>query len=170
MSEENTKITPEQEALSGKYLTFILEEESYGVEIIKVREIIGVPEMTEVPCSSEYIRGVINLRGRIIPVLDLRKKFGMSPAELADKSCIIIIDAQDNAHKQMGILVDLVSEVVNVQPEQIECSPDVGGQSSSVISALAKFENGIKILLNIEQILDIEGEIILSENNVAIEA
>ncbi len=138
-------------AEAGKYLTFILANESYGLEILKVREIIGVMAITPVPQTPVYVKGVINLRGRVIPVVDLRVKFGMVAAEQTDETCIIVVDIGEML---TGILVDNVDEVLDILGEDIEEAPDFGAQvSTDFILGVAKTEGSVKILLDIDQVL-----------------
>ncbi|MFP4017513.1 MAG: chemotaxis protein CheW, partial [Halanaerobiales bacterium] len=108
----------------GKYLTFSLGKEEYGIPILEVKEIIGMMEITEVPKSPEFIRGVINLRGKIIPLMDLRLKFGLEELEYTERTCIIVIDiVNDENTKQIGVAVDAVSEVVSIPEDAIESPP-----------------------------------------------
>ncbi|MBF0170992.1 MAG: purine-binding chemotaxis protein CheW [Nitrospinae bacterium] len=140
--------------LEGKYLTFVLGEESYGLEILKVREIIGVMEITSVPQSPVFIKGVINLRGKVIPVIDLRLKFGMEEVEPTEETCIIVVDIQGS---QMGILVDTVSEVLDIAAGQIEPSPSFGSRvNTDFILGMGKSKGEVKILLAIERVLSPE--------------
>ncbi len=141
-------------ALEGKYLTFVLGEESYGLEILKVREIIGVMEITSVPQSPEFIKGVINLRGKVIPVIDLRLKFGMEEIDPTEETCIIVVDIQG---AQMGILVDTVSEVLDIAANQIEASPSFGSRvNTEFILGMGKSKGEVKILLDIDRVLSPE--------------
>ncbi|MEP0828340.1 MAG: purine-binding chemotaxis protein CheW [bacterium] len=140
---------------AGKYLTFRLAAEEYGLEILKVREIIGLMDITKVPRTPNHIRGVINLRGKVIPVLDLRTKFGMEPAPNTEETCIIVVDvaAADNS-LLMGILVDAVSEVLDIKEEEIEESPEFGCDiDTSFILGIGKVKNSVKILLDIDRVL-----------------
>ena len=141
--------------LAGKYLTFKLAEEEYGLEILKVREIIGLMGITVVPQTPPYILGVINLRGKVIPVVDLRLKFGMETAEDTEKTCIIVVDVpRDGDIIQMGILVDSVSEVLDISGENIEDTPSFGGGfNAEFILGMAKAKDSVKILLNVEAVL-----------------
>jgi len=141
--------------LAGKYLTFRLDEEEFGVEILKVREIIGLMGITVVPRTPMFIRGVINLRGKIIPVVDLRLKFGMPSTEDTELTCIIVVDMSvDEQLVQMGILVDSVSEVLNIQGDSIEPTPAFGaGVNTDFILGMARIDNQVKILLHIEDVL-----------------
>lgn len=140
--------------LAGKHLTFQLGGEEFGVEILKVREIIGLMDITVVPRTPQSIRGVINLRGKIIPVLDLRVKFAMPTIEDTELSCIIVVDTQvDDRPSQMGILVDTVSEVIDITAEEIEPTPEFGGNvRTDFIRSIAKVGETVTILLDIQKI------------------
>lgn len=152
-------------AKAGKYLTFRLASEEYGLEILKVREIIGVMDITHVPRTPEYICGVINLRGKVIPVLDLRTKFNMETAENTDETCIVVVDASSSGDTvQMGILVDAVSEVLDIQASQIEDPPAFGTSvDTKFILGMGKVNNEVKILLDIDEVLT-AGDMALLEN------
>lgn len=141
--------------LAGKYLTFQLGNEIYGLEILKVREIIGLMDVTPVPRTPPHIRGVINLRGKIIPVLDLRAKFSMDRKEDTERTCIIVVDlAFEGNATQMGVLVDSVSEVLNIAAESIEPTPTFGTDlDASFIRGIAKSHNRVTILLNGEEVI-----------------
>lgn len=152
-------VREEADALSGKYLTFRLGREEYGVEILKVREIIGVMPITPVPRTPDFVRGVINLRGRVIPVVDLRKKFGMESAADTEETCIIVLDAvEDGDVVHTGILVDSVSEVLDIRGEDTEKTPSFGSDvDSSFILGIAKAAGSVRILLNMDEILSSVG-------------
>jgi purine-binding chemotaxis protein CheW len=139
----------------GKYLTFNLDKEEYGIGILKIKEIIGMMPITPVPRTPECVKGVINLRGKVIPVIDLRLKFGMTEIGYTDRTCIIVVEAEgDSGTLLVGILVDSVSEVLNIKGEHIEDSPNFGtGLSTDYISGMAKTEGGVKILLDIDRVL-----------------
>jgi len=139
----------------GKYLTFKLGREEYGLELVRVREIIALMDITPVPLAPEYVRGVMNLRGRVIPVVDLRRKFGMQPTEDHDRKCIIVCDVQRNDQAiQMSILVDAVSEVLHISAADIEDAPSFStGVETSFIHGIAKAKSGVKILLDIDIVL-----------------
>jgi len=141
--------------LAGKYLTFRLGDEEFGVEILKVREIIGLMDITVVPRTPPCIRGVINLRGKIIPVVDLRAKFDMDTTPDTDLTCIIVVDLQvGDQPTQMGILVDSVSEVLDIGGDHIEPTPAFGGGvNTQFIRGMARIDSQVKILLNIEEVL-----------------
>lgn len=155
MSQTATTLTDTGE-LAGKYLTFHLGDEVFGIEILKVREIIGLMDITRVPRTPENIRGVINLRGKIIAVVDLRAKFAMEPAPDTEQTCIIVVDVQTpDGIYHSGILVDGVSEVRGIEADQIEPAPSFGaGVDSGFIRAIAKCDRHVAILLNIERVLD----------------
>ena len=146
------------DSLAGTYLTFSLGDEEYGIDILKVREIIGVLEITAVPHTADYVRGVINLRGRVIPVIDLRIKFGMEARDYNDRTCIVVVDVQGSERAVMvGLVVDSVSEVMNVEPEDIEPPPSFGGHAVDVenIMGMAKVEGEVRILLNVDRVIGI---------------
>lgn len=148
---ELTRIEEMEGAREGKYLTFNLADESYGLEILKVREIIGIMEITAVPRTPIYIKGVINLRGRVIPVVDLRLKFAMPSSEYTEETCIIVVDVTGT---QTGIIVDNVDEVLDISETDIEDSPDFGtGVDTDYILGVGKIGGGVKILLDIEKVL-----------------
>ena len=135
----------------GKYLTFELGGEEYGLEILKVKEIIGIMNITSVPQTPDYVKGVINLRGKVIPVIDLRLKFGMETAEYTERTCIIVVDIKDMV---MGIVVDSVSEVLNIREEEIEETPTFGVKLyTEYILGMAKVKGTVKILLDIDKVL-----------------
>ncbi|KKM60899.1 hypothetical protein LCGC14_1537160 [marine sediment metagenome] len=136
---------------AGKYLTFFLAGEEYGLEILKVREIIGVMDITDVPGTPEFVKGVINLRGKVIPVLDLRLKFGMPSVEQTEETCIIVVDV---GGVEMGIIVDRVSEVLDISSEAIEDPPSFGvNVNTDFILGMGKAEGSVKILLDIDEVL-----------------
>ena len=139
----------------GKYLTFTLAGEEYGIGILKVKEIIGMMPVTMVPQTPEYVKGVVNLRGKVIPVVDLRLKFGMAAMDYTERTCIVVVEIQRGPAKVMtGIVVDSVSEVLNIKAVEIEETPNFGGQVSiDYILGMAKMGSGIKILLDINRVL-----------------
>ena len=137
--------------IAGKYLTFFLGDEEYGLEILKVREIIGMMDITPVPRTPEFIRGVINLRGKVIPVVELRQKFGMETVEQTDETCIIVVQAQG---VEMGIVVDRVSEVIDIAAEEIQDAPSFGTTvDTDYILGIGKSVDRVKLLLDIDQVL-----------------
>ena len=139
----------------GKYLTFTLADEEYGIGILKVKEIIGIMAITTVPQTPEYMKGVINLRGKVIPVVDLRLKFGMASMDYTERTCIIVVEIDgDNRKIQMGIVVDSVSEVLNIKGGDIEDAPNFGSRlNTDYILGMAKTGGKVKILLDIDKVL-----------------
>jgi purine-binding chemotaxis protein CheW len=140
---------------AGKYLTFDLAGEEFGVRVLKVREIMGLQEITAVPQTPAHVRGVINLRGKIIPVIDLRLKFGLPQAEYTQRTCIIVTQVQGEAAPLVvGVVVDGVSEVLNLGGTEIEDTPDFGGGfSGGYLLGMAKVKGKVKILLDIDRVL-----------------
>jgi purine-binding chemotaxis protein CheW len=149
---EQTKTLQDKE---GKYLTFALGSEEYGLEILKVREIIGFMEITAVPQTPAYVKGVINLRGQVIPVIDLRSKFGMQTADVTDETCIIVVEICQNGRKfSTGIVVDHVQEVLDIDGENIEEAPQFGASvDTDFILGMGKVGDSVKILLDIDKVL-----------------
>jgi len=142
----------------GKYLTFTLHGEEYGIGILKVKEIIGMMPITTVPQTPGYVKGVINLRGKVIPVADLRLKFGMDPMDYSERTCIIVVEIAGADKKiHMGIVVDSVSEVLNIKSGDIEDTPNFGSRlDTGYILGMAKTGGGVKILLDIDRVMSIE--------------
>lgn len=140
---------------NGKYLVFHLAGEEFGVPVLKVREIIGIQEITAVPRTPPFVKGVINLRGKVVPVVDLRLKFNLEPAAYSQRTCIIVIEVEvDSARLLIGAIVDGVSEVLNVQDAEIEDSPHFGADLElPYILGMAKVKGKVKILLDIDQVL-----------------
>jgi len=139
----------------GKYLTFQLGDEEFGIRVLKVREIMGLQQITAVPQTPAHIKGVINLRGKVLPVIDLRLKFGLAAAEYTQRSCIIVTQVQgESAPVLMGIIVDGVSEVLNLAASEIEDTPDFGEEvSGHYLLGMAKVKGKVKILLDIDKVL-----------------
>lgn len=140
---------------TAKYLTFTLSDESYGIGILKVKEIIGMMPITSVPKTPGFVKGVINLRGKVIPIIDLRLKFDMESKDYTDRTCIIVVEIEAGEETVLiGIVVDSVSEVLNITADQIEDAPEFGTQlNTDYILGLAKTDDGVKILLNIDKVL-----------------
>jgi purine-binding chemotaxis protein CheW len=140
---------------AGKYLTFALSNEEYGLEILKVREIIGYMQITAVPQTPAHIKGVINLRGQVIPVVDLRMKFGMPEAQVTEETCIIVVEINQGDRKfQTGIVVDRVKEVLDIEGESIEDAPQFGSNvDTNFILGMGKVNDAVKILLDIDKVL-----------------
>lgn len=144
------EIPETEDSQKGKFLTFHLMNEDYGIEIRYVIEIIGVQRITEVPDMPSCIRGVINLRGKIIPVMDVRLRFGMPERVYDDRTCIVVVNVEGAT---LGLVVDQVSEVVDIPESQIEPPPASGGVGSCFILGMGKIEKEVKILLNVKEIL-----------------
>ena len=140
---------------SGKYLVFQLDREEFGIRVLKVREIMGVQQITAVPQTPAHIKGVFNLRGKVIPVVDLRLKFGLAQQEYTQRTCIIVVQVQhDSTPLLMGIVVDGVSEVLNLAAADIEDTPDFGdGAATPYLLGLAKVKGKVKTLLEIDRVL-----------------
>ncbi|HHI03489.1 MAG TPA: chemotaxis protein CheW [candidate division Zixibacteria bacterium] len=151
-----------EEDRAGKYLTFKLAAEEYGLEILRVREIIGLMDITEVPQTPYYIRGIINLRGSVIPVMDLRLKFGMETTADTDQTCVIVVEINSGDKSiATGLVVDSVSEVLDIAGDQIEDSPSFGSDiDTNYILGIGKIGEMVKILLNIDKVLDDDKTII----------
>ena len=142
--------------LAGKYLTFALHRESYGVDVLKVREIIRMTSITAVPQMPDFIRGVLNLRGKIIPVMDLRRRFQFPSQEDNSQTCIVVAQVRlpDGKVTQMGLVVDGVEEVINLSQADIEATPDFGGQiCTDYILGIAKVKGVVKALLDIDGVV-----------------
>ena len=140
---------------AGKYLTFNLNGEEYGLEILKVKEIIGLMDITSLPQTPDFVKGVINLRGKVIPVVDLRLRFQLNEAEHTEKTCIIVVEVEsENRYSQIGIVVDSVSEVLQVQEDDLQATPSFGVNiDTSYILGMAKSQNRIRTLLDINRVL-----------------
>jgi len=153
--DQSVKVMGERE---GKYLTFSLAKEEYGIGILKVKEIIGMMPITTVPRTPGFVKGVINLRGKVIPVVDLRLKFGMEKMAYTERTCIIVVEILGaNGPVLIGIVVDAVSEVLNIKGTDIEDTPTFGAKlDTEYILGMAKINGGVKILLEIDKVLSSE--------------
>jgi purine-binding chemotaxis protein CheW len=142
----------------GKYLTFSLAGEEYGIGILKIKEIIGMMSITAVPQTPAFVKGVINLRGKVIPVIDLRLRFGMEPMEYTDRTCTVVVEIEGSSSPILiGTVVDSVSEVLNIKSDEIEDAPSFGTRlNTESILGMAKMEGSVKILLDIDRVLDVE--------------
>jgi purine-binding chemotaxis protein CheW len=161
MKEETIKMDQIVKAMpdkEGKYLTFSLSEEEYGIGILKIKEIIGMMPITTVPQTPDFVKGVINLRGKVIPVVDLRLRFKMDVKDYTERTCIIVVEIEEKSGTiLMGIVVDSVSEVLNIKADEIEETPTFGTKlNTDYILGMAKMEGGVKILLDIDQVLSAE--------------
>jgi purine-binding chemotaxis protein CheW len=141
---------------AGKYLIFQLGKEEFGASVLTVREIMGVQDITAVPHTPAYVKGVINLRGKVIPVIDLRLKFGMAELAYTRQTCIVVVQMHvSGTLVLMGLLVDEVAEVLTLSETDIEDAPDFGrGVATDYLLGLAKIKGKVKILLDIDQVLD----------------
>lgn len=151
----NTTAASQPDVRSGKYLTFKLGAEEFGVRVIKVREIMGIQQITAVPQTPTYLKGVINLRGKVIPVIDLRLKFGLTAVEYTQRTCIVVVQVDGEAGAILaGLIVDGVSEVLNLTPSDIENTPDFGAKlNTEFILGMAKLKGKVKILLDIDRVV-----------------
>jgi len=161
MAESAKRIDQTVKAMSereGKYLTFSLAGEEYGIGILKVKEIIGMMPITTVPRTPDFVKGVINLRGKVIPVVDLRRKFGMEEIGYTERTCIIVMEiAGQGGSLLMGMVVDAVSEVLNIKAAELEETPGFGTKlDTDYILGMAKMNGGVKILLDINKVLGAE--------------
>jgi len=148
-------LTANEPTTAGKYLTVVLDHESYGIAVLKVREIIRLQKITTVPQMPGFVKGVINLRGRVIPVVDLRVKFGLQ-AEFTERTCIVVVQVRLSAERtvQMGLIVDAVEEVVNLTSAEIEPTPDFGAKiDTTYLLGMAKVKGQVKTLLDIDRVV-----------------
>lgn len=149
------EIRKELEGLQGKYLTFFLANEEYAIQILKVREINGVMDITKLPRTPAFVKGVINLRGRVIPVIDLRLRFGLDEAPHTETTCIIVVEIDDDGNTiQLGVIVDSVSEVMHVLLEDLEPTPSFGiDVDTDFILGMSKTGGTVTTLLDIDKVL-----------------
>ena len=149
----------------GKYLTFALAGEEYGISILKIKEIIGMMPITTIPQTPDFVKGVINLRGKVIPVVDLRLRFGMQRIDYTERTCIVVVEISGGSGTVMiGIVVDSVSEVLNIKGGDIEETPAFGTKlRTDYILGMAKFTGGVKILLDIDKVLSRDEVILLDK-------
>jgi len=150
---------------TGKYITFSLDGEEYGIPILNVREIIGMMKITPVPRTPQFVRGVINLRGKVIPVIDLRTRFGLEFKESDARTPIVVVEVYvDETKLQIGIVVDAVSEVIQVMSEDLEETPSFGVDiDTEFILGMAKIGEGIKTLLDIDKVVTSEDLVVLEK-------
>ncbi len=140
--------------LAGKYLTFALAGEEYGLPVLKVREIIKLLDITAVPQAPSHVKGVINLRGKVIPVVDLRLKFGFPARDYDERTCIIVVDiALASSRVMMGVVVDAVSEVLTIAQEEIEVTPEFGDHvDTEFMKGVAKIKGRVKFLVDLDRV------------------
>lgn len=150
----------------GKFLSFFLGKEEYAIEILKVQEIIGLMAITPVPRMPAYIKGVLNLRGKIVPVMDLRSRFGLNEIEHTEETCIIVV--QENQYL-MGVIVDKVSEVADIDGNQIEEVPTLGTErKSDYLSGIGKVKESVKMIVDVEKVLfDVPDEVLENNGNAS---
>lgn len=156
MTDTSTPTASATQALAGKYLTFVLGRESYGIQVVRIREIIRFTTITAVPQMPDYVRGVINLRGKIIPVIDLRTRFALGAAETTERTCIVVVQVEGEGGKcrTLGLTVDAVEEVVNVTVADVEETPDFGGTiEADYILGMAKIRGSVKTLLDVNRVV-----------------
>lgn len=155
---EATLSPTDSRSKAGKYLTFRLAAEEYGLEILKVQEIIQMQAITRIPRTPEFVRGVINLRGKVIPVVDLRRKFGLDHLEDTERTCIIVVQIRSNDHLMiMGVIIDEVREVLDIPEAAIEDAPAFGASiDTEFILGMGKIGATVKILLDIDKVLSIQ--------------
>lgn len=152
----NEVVSDSTRELVGRYLTFQLGQESYGIAVMRVREIIRMTEVTSIPQLPSHIKGVINLRGKIIPILDLRCRFELSRIEDTERTCIVVVQVRSSrgGHCLTGLIVDAVEEVIQVSAGEVEKAPDFGGRlQADYILGMAKIKNRVKTLLDIDRVV-----------------
>lgn len=151
MKQMQEEINIAEDTQKDKFLTFMLENEVYAIEIRYVTEIIGIQPITSVPELPEYVKGIINLRGKIIPVMDIRLKFQKEPAVYNDRTCIIVVEVQDIS---LGLIVDNVSEVMSIAKENIVSPPDMNRKAESKhLKGIGKVGNDVKLILECEKLM-----------------
>ncbi|MCM8536502.1 MAG: chemotaxis protein CheW [Lentisphaeraceae bacterium] len=155
-----TEHVEDEDTLKNKYLTFHIGDEDYGISIGYVTEIIGILKVTEVPQTPDYIKGVINLRGKVIPVMDIRLRFGMAARDYDERTCVIVVNHKENV---VGLVVDTVSEVLDIPEESIEGSPQFSSNlSNDFVSGMGKVEEQIKMIIDVNSLLFRDSEILES--------
>jgi len=154
-TQDVTSRTPVMDSRVGKYLSFHVGPEEFAIGVLGVREIMGMQDVTGVPHTPAYVKGIINLRGKVVPVVDLRLKFGMPATEYTARTCIVVVDLPgDGGSVLMGVIVDSVSEVMNITGAEIEDAPDFGEEVNiPYLIGIAKSKGKVKLLLNIEKVL-----------------
>jgi purine-binding chemotaxis protein CheW len=164
-SEKVVKSTEAESAEAGKYLTFTLVGEEYGIGILKIKEIIGMMPVTSVPRTPDFVKGVINLRGKVIPVIDLRLRFGLEATGYTERTCIVVVEISGKVNDILiGLVVDSVSEVLNIKAGDIVDTPAFGAQvQTGFILGMAKVEGGVKILLDIDKVISSDALVFLEE-------
>ncbi len=153
---EDTNLGMGVSAGEDQYLTFILAQEEYGVDILRVQEIKGWSKTTPIPNTPDYIKGVMNLRGSIVPIIDLRERFGLEPLEYGPMTVVIVLSVQsEDRERLMGVVVDAVSDVYNVKPEDLKPAPDLGDRlRSEFVKGLATVDEKLVIVVDIDSLLN----------------
>ncbi|HYP08367.1 MAG TPA: chemotaxis protein CheW [Bryobacteraceae bacterium] len=150
----STRKTTSTDTRAGKYLSFHLASEEYAIQVIKVREIVKLQHITTVPETPPELKGVINLRGKVIPVIDLRLRFALPTKEYDQLTCIVVVELSRSGCGPMGLIVDNVNEVMMLQESDIQDTPNFGiGVETPYLLGMAKMEDGVKILLDIDEVL-----------------
>jgi purine-binding chemotaxis protein CheW len=147
-------------ASDDKYLTFRLGREAYAIGVLKIREIIRMLDITEVPQMPAYVKGVINLRGKVIPVVDLRLKFQLADVKITERTCIVVVQlaSKGNSGSHLGLIVDAVEEVINIPSADIEATPDFGASvSTDYLLGMAKIKGMVKTILDIDKVISTAG-------------
>lgn len=161
MAEMYNVMNVEEDTQKDRYLTFLIGDECYGFEIKHVTEIIGIQTITEIPELPEYVRGIINLRGKIIPVMDVRLRFKKEPLEYNDRTCVVVVDVKDIS---IGFIVDQVAEVLSIPEEDVVDPPQIQrGISNKYIRKIGKVGDAVKLLLDCEMLLSEQELEILNE-------
>ncbi len=141
---------------AGKYLTFTLGDESYGIAVLKIREIIRIQKITPVPQMPHFVKGIINLRGKVIPVIDMRLKFNVGEETISERTCIVVVQIlhPEKGETLVGLIVDAVEEVINISDEEVERNPNIGDAADGrTILGIAKIKSEVKTLLDIDQVI-----------------
>jgi len=151
-----------EDTQEGKYLSFRISQEVYGIKICHVTEIVGIQKITEVPDMPAYVKGVINLRGNVIPVVDVRLRFNMEPRDYDDRTCVIVVNVNESP---IGLVVDTVKEVISIQPEMISPPPAVSKNDiNRYIQGIGRFDHDVIILLTIEEFLSVQNAVMEKVN------
>ena len=155
MAEAEVKRRKSRSFEAGKFLTFKLGEESYGIAVLKIREIIRMQKITPVPQMPKYVKGVINLRGKVFPVIDMRLKFGLGEETVTERTCIVVVQipGRDNTPTSVGLIVDAVEEVVTIGEDEVEETPDIAQFDSEYILGIAKIKGEVTTLLDIDSVI-----------------
>jgi purine-binding chemotaxis protein CheW len=168
MEKAGTILTETEEDLQDhQYLTFLLEDEMFAVGVLEIREIIEYAMITKVPSMSDYIKGITNVRGNVIPVIDLPGRLGFNPIKIGKKTCIIIVEVNlENTTLEIGLLVDSVNQVYEILPQMIEEKPSFGAKiRKDFIAKMGKIEDSFIVILNLERVLNVEELSVVTTKN-----